>query len=81
MDQYSKWYDKLKLTQEFGPENKLNVIQKKVLFFKTLNLIYKKKYYESFKSIFFYPNNFDKLKLFIILVTPSYLLRRIINLR
>lgn len=81
VDQYTEWYDKLKSTQEFGPEKKLNVIKKKVLFFKTLSLIYKKKYYESFKSIFFYPNNFDKLKLFIILVTPNYLLRRIINLR
>ena len=43
VDQYTEWYDKLKSTQEFGPEKKLNVIKKKVLFFKTLSLIYKKK--------------------------------------
>ena len=81
VDQYSKWYEKLLSTKEFGPEKDLNVIKKKVLFFKTLGLIYKKKYYESFKNIFFYPNNLDKLKLFIILVTPNYFLKRIINLR
>ena len=80
-DQYFKWYEKLKFTKEFGSENKLNIIRNKALFFKTLSLIYKKKYFESFKNIIFYPNNFDKIKLFIILVMPSYFSKRLINLR
>ena len=44
-------------------QKKIKYYQKKSIIFKTLSLIYKKKYYESLKNIFFYPNNLDKLKL------------------
>ena len=80
-DQFNEWYEKIRSSKEFGQEEKINTIKNKAEFFKILSLIYKKKYFRSLKNIFFYPNNLEKIKLFIILISPNFISNKIINLR
>ena len=80
-DQFNEWYEEIRSSKEFGQEEKINTIKNKAEFFKILSLIYKKKYFRSLKNIFFYPNNLEKIKLFIILISPNFISNKIINLR
>ena len=80
-DQFNEWYEKIRSSKEFGQEEKINTIKNKAEFFKILSLIYKKKYFRSLKNFFFYPNNLEKIKLFIILISPNFISNKIINLR
>ena len=80
-EQFNEWYEEIRSSKEFGQEKKINTIKNKAKFFKILSLIYKKKYFRSLKNIFFYPNNLEKIKLFIILISPNFISNKIINLR
>lgn len=80
-EQFNEWYEKIRSSKEFGEEKKINTIKNKAKFFKILSLIYKKKYFRSLMDIIFYPNNLEKIKLFIILFMPNFISNKIINLR
>ena len=73
--------EEIRSSKEFGEEKEINTIKNKAKFFKILSLIYKKKYLRSLKDILFYPNNLEKIKLFIILFMPNFISNKIINLR
>ena len=80
-EQFNEWYEEIRSSKEFGQEKKINTIKNKAKFFKILSLIYKKKYFRSLMDIIFYPNNLEKIKLFIILFMPNFISNKIINLR
>ena len=80
-DQMSEWYEKIKLSKEFGSDKKLETIKNKCKFFKIVKYINKKFYIRSLKEIIFYPENIGKIKLFLMLITPKKIFNRIINLR
>ena len=80
-EHFCKWYEKIRLSKEFGANEKLLSIKNKCKFFKILKYINKKFYFKSIKEIIFYPNNVNKIKLFIMLITPRNIFNRIINLR
>ena len=79
--QFSKWYEKIKSSNEFGSEEKLIAIKNRSNFFKIIKYIDEKFYFKSLKEIIFYPNNLDKIKLFFILIVPKKISNRILNLR
>ena len=79
--QMSEWYEKIKLSKEFGPDEKLEMIKNRCKFFKIVNYINEKFYIKSLKEIVFYPNSIDKIKLFLILIIPKKIFNRIISLR
>ena len=80
-EQFNEWYEEIRSSKEFGEEKEINTIKNKAKFFKILILIFKKKYFRSLKDILFYPNNLEKIKLFIILFMPNFISNKIINLR
>ena len=79
--QMSKWYEKIKLSKEFGDEKKLIHLKIRCNFFKIVNLISERKYIKSVKKIFNHPNYIEKIKLFLMIVLPKEVFNRIINLR
>ena len=79
--QFSKWYEKIKSSNEFGSEEKLIAIKNRSNFFKIIKYINEKFYFKSLKEIIFYPNNLDKIKLFFILIVPKKISNRILHLR
>jgi len=79
--QFSKWYEKIKSSNEFGSEEKLIAIKNRSNFFKIIKYINEKFYFKSLKEIIFYPNNLDKIKLFLILIVPKKISNRILHLR
>jgi len=81
VSQMSEWYEKIKLSNEFGPEEKLEMIKNKCKFFKIVKYIDEKFYIKSLKEIIFYPNSVGRIKLFLMLIIPKKIFNRIINLR
>ena len=79
--QMSKWYEKIKITGEFGDEKKLINIKNRCNFFKIINFINEKQYKKSINEILLHPNYFEKIKLLLMLFLPSKVFNKIINLR
>ncbi len=79
--QMSEWYEKIKLSKEFGPDKKLEMIKNRCKFFKIVKYINEKFYIKSLKEIVFYTNSIDKIKLFLMLIIPKKIFNRIISLR
>ena len=79
--QMSKWYEKIKITGEFGDEKKLINIKNRCNFFKIINFINEKQYKKSINEIIFHPNYIEKIKLLLMLFLPSKVFNKIINLR
>ena len=79
--QMSKWYEKIKLSKEFGSDEKLEMIKNRCKFFKIVKYINEKFYIKSLKEIVFYTNSIDKIKLFLMLIIPKKIFNRIISLR
>jgi len=79
--QMSEWYEKIKLSKEFGPDKKLEMIKNRCKFFKIVKYINEKFYIKSLKEIVFYPNSIDRIKLFLMLIIPKKIFNRIISLR
>jgi len=79
--QMSEWYEKIKLSKEFGPDEKLEMIKNRCKFFKIVKYINEKFYIKSLKEIVFYPNSIDRIKLFLMLIIPKKIFNRIISLR
>ena len=79
--QMNKWYEKIKITREFGDEKKLIKIKNRCNFFKIVHLINEKQYKKSIKEILLHPNYIEKIKLLLMLFLPSKVFNKIINLR
>ena len=79
--QMNKWYEKIKITREFGDEKKLINIKNRCNFFKIVHLINEKQYKKSIKEILLHPNYIEKIKLLLMLFLPSKVFNKIINLR
>ena len=79
--QMSEWYEKIKLSKEFGPDEKLEMIKNRCKFFKIVKYINEKFYIKSLKEIVFYPNNIGRIKLLLMLIIPKKIFNRIISLR
>ena len=80
-DQMSKWYEKIKLSKEFGSSEKLLMIRNKCNFLKIVKYINQKLYLKSLKEIIFYPEIRGKIKLFLMLLTSKKIFNKLINLR
>ena len=70
-DQMQEWYEKIKLTQELGSHYDLEKIRLRCRFFKVAKFIYEKEYIKSLKEILIFPNNVEKIKLILMLLTPK----------
>ena len=63
-DQMSKWYEKIKLSKEFGSSEKLLMIRNKCNFLKIVKYINQKLYFKSLKKLFFIQKLKEKLNYF-----------------
>ncbi len=79
--QMEEWYEKIKISREFGDEGKLINIKNRCNFFKIVNFINEKQYKKSIKEILLHPNYIEKIKLLLMLFFPSNVFNKIINLR
>ena len=80
-DQILEWYNEIKHTNEFGSESNLDKVKSRCEFFQIVKYINNKNYLKSLKEIIFFPNNLEKIKLFLMLIIPKKIFNRIINLR
>ena len=71
---------KNKIVKEFGSEEKLISLKNHCNFLMILKYIKQRLYFKSLKEIVFYPNNINKIKLFLLLLLPEKITKRIINL-
>ena len=63
-EQMSNWYERNKLSKEFGSNEKLLTIRNKCNFLKIVKYINQKLYFKSIKGIIFYPEIKGKLNYF-----------------
>ena len=68
IDELKDWYNK---NYKFF-KNKKNYIYKKIIFFQALEYLSKKKILKSIIEFCKYPMSFNKIKLFIIMITPNF---------
>ena len=81
VEQMLNWYEEIKESKEFGAESNLKMLKEKCKFFEILKHINRKFYKKSFKEIILYPNNLQKIKLFLMLIIPKNFLSKFIGLR
>ncbi len=81
VEQMLNWYEEIKESKEFGDEGNLKMLKEKCKFFEILKYINKKFYKKSLKEIILYPNNLQKIKLFLMLIIPKNFLNKFIGLR
>ena len=77
-DQFSEWYKELVQKKIFGKRN-LASIEEWERFFRNLTLVKKERSFSVFLKILNYPNNLNKIKLFIVFLTPGYISNKIIG--
>ena len=77
-DQFSKWYREILSKKIFGNRD-LGIIKEWERFFRNLTLVKKERSVSVFLKILSYPNNFNKIKLFIVFFTPGFISKRIIG--
>ena len=77
-DQFSKWYREILSKKIFGNRD-LGIIKEWERFFRNLTLLKKERSVSVFLKILSYPNNFNKIKLFIVFFTPGFISKRIIG--
>ena len=81
VEQMFKWYEKIKISKEFGEEKDLLMIKNRCKFFQIIEGINKKHYLKSLKEIMFFPSFIGRVKLFFMLILPRIIFDRIISLR
>tara|TARA_B100001029_G_C15056855_1_gene455062 strand:- start:1439 stop:2344 length:906 start_codon:yes stop_codon:yes gene_type:complete len=81
IEQMLLWYEKIKISKEFGEEKNLIMLKNKCKFFQIIENINKKFYLKSFKEIIFFPSITGRIKLFLKLVLPNVIFDKIISLR
>ena len=77
-DQFCRWYKEIVSKKIFGKRN-LGFVEEWERFFKNLALIKKERNVSAFLKILSYPNNLNKIKLFIVFFTPGFISKRIIG--
>jgi glycosyltransferase involved in cell wall biosynthesis len=71
IDELKDWYNK----NYNSFINKKNYIYKKIIFFQALEYLSKKNMLKFFTEFWKYPMSFDKIKLFLIIITPNFVLK------
>jgi hypothetical protein len=71
IDELKDWY-----TKNYNSFiNKKNYIYKKIIFFQALEHLSKKNMLKFFTEFWKYPMSFDKIKLFLIIITPNFVFK------
>lgn len=76
-DQFSKWYREIISKKIFGNRD-LGIVKEWERFLRNVTLVKKERSVSVFLKILSYPNNFNKIKLFIFFFTPAFISKRII---
>ena len=71
IDELKDWYNK----NYNSFINKKNYIYKKIIFFQALEYLSKKNMLKFFTEFWKYPMSFDKIKLFLIIITPNFVFK------
>ena len=77
--QFSKWYKEITSKKIFGSIENYKLLTEWERFHSSLTMVKEKKNLKAFKKILEYPNNFNKLKLFILFFLPGFISRRFIG--
>ena len=75
--EFESWFSEMRNTSSFFSEEELDLIKEQILYKKIMILILKKNLFSSIVNILKFPNNIKKIKLFIALLMPNFILRRI----
>ena len=77
--QFSKWYKEITSKKIFGSIENYKLLTEWERFHSSLTMVKEKKNLKAFKKILEYPNNLNKLKLFILFFLPEFISRRFIG--
>ncbi|MFL2875775.1 MAG: glycosyltransferase family 2 protein [Candidatus Pelagibacter sp.] len=77
--QFSKWYKEITSKKVFGSIENYKLLTEWERFHSSLTMVKEKKNLKVLKKIIEYPNNFNKLKLFILFFLPEFISRRLIG--
>ena len=77
--QFSKWYKEITSKKIFGSIENYRLLTEWERFHSSLTMVKEKKNLKVFKNILEYPNNVNKLKLFIIFFLPEFISRRLVG--
>ena len=77
VQELESWFLEMKNTRSFFSEDELNLISEQILYKKIMILILKRNFFSSVLNIIKFPNRVKKIKLFIALLIPNFILRRI----
>ena len=76
--EYQDWYKNLNLQKDIIKKN-LKYFKEKLSYLKIIYLLVTRNKLKSIKEIINYPNNFKKLKLLVILLTPNYIINKLLE--
>ena len=77
--QFSTWYQELIAKNMFGGKENLKVFNEWEKFYTNVGLIKKERSFSLFYKIIKYPNNINKIKLFLLFILPEKIAERIIS--
>ena len=77
--QFSTWYQELIKKNMFGGKKNLKVFNEWEKFYSNAFLIKKERSFSLFYKIIKYPNNINKIKLFLLFILPEKIAERIIS--
>lgn len=78
-DQFRRWYKELIISKIFGEKKNLIVFEEWERFYSCLTLVKTKRNFSILLKIFKYPNNLNKIKLFIIFFMPEFISKTIVG--
>lgn len=76
--EYQDWYKNLDLQKDIIKKN-LKYFKEKLSYLKIIYLLVGRNKLKSIKEIINYPNNFKKLKLLVIFLTPNYIIKKFLD--
>ena len=77
--QFSRWYKEITSKRIFGSVENYKLFTEWERFHSTLTTVKEKRNFKTLRKIFNYPNNLNKIKLFILFFLPSFISRRIVG--
>ena len=77
--QFSRWYKEITSKRIFGSIENYKLLTEWERFHSTLTMVKEKRNFKKIRKIFNYPNNLNKIKLFILFFLPSFISRRIVG--
>ena len=79
--QFNEWYENKVIKQQiFGTNKDFTTLKKRRNFLNFIKNTENKNIFTKFKKLFFYQNNLDKVKLFIIILLPKKIFEKIFSL-